>query len=56
MSQELITSPFSGCQICLGIFFSDLAPDHFDALVKRGLIALFQKLQLVIYVSSFTML
>ena len=56
MSQELITSPFSGCQICSGIFFSDPAPDHFDALIKKGLIVLFQKLQLVIYVSSFMML
>ena len=55
-TQELVTSPFSGCQICLEIFFSDPSPDHFDALIQRGLIVLFQKFQLVIYASNFIML
>ena len=55
-SQELVTSPFSGWQICSNIFFSDSLPDHFDALIQRALIVLFQKLQLVIYGSNFMML
>ena len=55
-SQELVTSPFSGCQICSEIFFSDPSPDHFDALIQRDLIVLFQKLQLVIYAGNFMIL
>ena len=34
-SQKLVTSPFSGCQICSKIFFSDSSPDLFDALIQR---------------------
>ena len=55
-SQELVTSLLSGCQICPEIFFSDRTPDHFDALIQRGIIVLFQKLQLIIYASNFMML
>ena len=55
-SQELVTSLFSSWQISSEIFFSDPSPDHFDALIQRGLIVLFQKLQLVIYASNFMML
>ena len=55
-TQELVTSPLSGRQICAEIFLSDPSPDHFDALIQRGLTVLFQKLQLVIYASNFMML
>ena len=47
-SQELITSPFSGCQTnFLSLVINHLA--ILDALIQRGLIVLFQKLQLIIY-------
>ena len=55
-SQELVTSPFSGCQICSEIFFSDPSPDHFDVLIQRDLIVLFQNLQFVTDTSNFMML
>ena len=55
-NKELVTSPFSGYQICSEIFFRDPSFDHFDALIQRGLILLFQKLELVIYASNFMML
>ena len=56
MTQELVTSPFSCCQICSEFFFTDPSPDHFHVLIQRGFIVLFQKLQLVIYASKFMML
>ena len=55
-SQELVTSLFSSWQINSEIFFSDPSPDHFDALIQRGLIVLFQKLQLVIPATNFVMI
>ena len=55
-SQELVTSLFSGSQICSKTFLSDPSRDMFGAFIQRGLVVLFQKLQLVIYASNFTML
>ena len=54
-SQELITSPFSGCQTN----FLSLVIHHLtilDVLIQRGLIMSFQKLQLIIYANNFMML
>ena len=56
---ELITSPFSGCQVFSEVFFYFVVHNLiiFDVLIQRlkEVLELFQKLQLVVYRSHFMM-